>query len=169
MDYIEQDDQVYIPPAEQQQETPLLSSSPLLEDVWQSITSIALPETDWAKEMASFDGYDGMGAGSYVEPVKESGGTISGLLGRASNWIDKNKKLAELIAGGVAGAVKSRGDNKMLENKYALEQQSKDNDRAYKSASVTGLRKPTGLLYSGPLRYKSGNNVFDGSGRLNRG
>ncbi len=141
-------------------------------DVWESLTSLALPDSDWVKSMASMAGYDGMGAGSTPQPggAKDDGaGSISGLLGRATGWIEKNKKLAEMIAGGVAGALKSRGDNKMLENKYELEQQARGEQRAFNSASITGLRKPSGLLYQGPLKYKSGSNVFNGTGQLNRG
>ena len=76
-----------------------------------------------------------------------------GIIGRITNFVDKNKSLSEMLLKGVAGAAmgnqakktaelqaKSRLDELKLRN-----QQEREKD-AQVSASVSGLRAPTGLI-----------------------
>lgn len=97
----------------------------------------------------------------------ESGGLLDKIKG-VSSWMDQNKELTKILAGAVGGALKSSSDSNLLERKYELDQQTKEADIARKSASITGLRKPTGLINRGPLTYKDGKPVYQ-NGKLAKG
>lgn len=108
-----------------------------------------------------------------AEEVKSEGllSSIGEKLDKAGAWMEKNKKLSELIAGGIGGAVAAREKRKDREARTSdlrlqdeLKQQA---DQRY-SDSIKGLNKPTGMLYSGPLTRKSGQRVFDDNGRLSK-
>ncbi len=97
--------------------------------------------------------------------------SIGEKLDKAGAWMEKNKKLSELIAGGIGGAVAAREKRKDREARTSdlrlqdeLKQQA---DQRY-SDSIKGLNKPTGMLYSGPLTRRSGQRVFDDNGRLSK-
>lgn len=107
----------------------------------------------------------------------ESGsGGLLGYLEKAGGWIEKNKKLTELIAGGVAGAIGASERRKEREaisqnqlDQLRLQDQLKREAAQRYSDSIKGLTKPSGMLYSGPLKYKSGNRVYNDQGQLIKG
>lgn len=111
-----------------------------------------------------------------VNEVPSNGTFIDGVMDKlkgTSEWIEKNKKVSELIAGGIGGAVAAREGRKAVESKLANEmalmerkRQMDLEDAARKSASITGLQTPTGLLYSGPLKRRNGSQVFNGQGQI---
>lgn len=112
---------------------------------------------------------------SIANGTPDEGGLL-GYLGKAGDWIERNKKLTELIAGGVAGAVGARERRKDREavaqsqlDQLRLQDQLKQEANQRYSDSVKGLRQPSGMLYSGPLKYKSGNRVYNDQGQLIKG
>lgn len=106
--------------------------------------------------------------GSKAPDAKEG----QGLIGKLSNWVDKNRGLSEILLKGVAGAAagnqakrsaevaaQSRLDELKLKN-----QQEREKD-AMVSASVSGLRQPGGLMARGQLKRTDGSVVYQ-NGRI---
>lgn len=76
-----------------------------------------------------------------------------GILGRISNFVDKNKSLSEILLKGVAGAAAGNQAKKASEiaaqsrmEELKLKNQQEREKDAQVSASVSGLRAPTGLI-----------------------
>lgn len=76
-----------------------------------------------------------------------------GIIGRISNFVDKNKALSEMLLKGVAGAAAGNQAKKASEiaaqsrlDELKLKNQQEREKDAQVSASVSGLRAPTGLI-----------------------
>lgn len=76
-----------------------------------------------------------------------------GLIGKISNFVDKNKSLSEILLKGVAGAAMGNQAKKSAEiaaqsrlDELKLKNQQEREKDAQVSASVSGLRAPAGLI-----------------------
>lgn len=76
-----------------------------------------------------------------------------GIIGRISDFVDKNKSLSEILLKGVAGAAAGNQAKKASEiaaqsrmDELKLKNQQEREKDAQVSASVSGLRAPTGLI-----------------------
>lgn len=106
--------------------------------------------------------------GDKTQTPKESGG----ILGRISNFVDKNKSLSEILLKGVAGAAMGNQAKKAAElqaqsrlDELKLKNQQEREKDAQVSASVSGLRAPTGIINRGVLKRADGTPVYQ-NGRI---
>lgn len=95
-----------------------------------------------------------------------------GILGKISDFVEKNKALSEMLIKGVAGAASGNTAKKAAEiqarnrlDELKLKNQQEQEGNARTSASVTGLRAPTGILNRGPLRRTDGTPIYT-NGRI---
>lgn len=95
-----------------------------------------------------------------------------GILGKISGFVEKNKALSEMLIKGVAGAASGNTAKKAAEiqarnrlDELKLKNQQEQEGNARTSASVTGLRQPTGILNRGPLRRTDGTPIYT-NGRI---
>ncbi len=106
------------------------------------------------------------------ETSNEKGGTSGGIIGRISDFVDKNKGLSEMLAKGIASAatgnsnqqtaeINARSRLDELKLKHDLERQKS----ADVSASVSGLRAPGGIINRGVLKRADGTPVYQ-NGRI---
>lgn len=98
--------------------------------------------------------------------------SVTDKVGKAFDWMEKHKEGTKIIAGLVGGAVGAKEKRKQREaemEQIRLQDQLKQEQAKRYSDSVSGLKTPSGMLYSGPLKYRSGNRVYDDQGRLNKG
>jgi hypothetical protein len=144
---------------------------------WVSAMSQSFGSAEWSKGV---NDYSATKAERLDSPVNDDSGNEGGLLNSAMSklegiggWMEKNKKLSEVLAGGVAGAIGARERRKEREsaNQNNLEQirlqdQMKQSADQRYSDSVKGLNVPTGMLYSGTLKRRGGQRVFDDQGKV---
>lgn len=113
--------------------------------------------------------------------LSEGGGT--GLLRQAGNFLNQNRGLASLLAGGAAGLFNAQNARELLAAKLAGEaaadarkeamqiaaekraEERKAADRKRYSDSITGMA-PIHSGHQSALRTTSGNNVYDENGRM---
>lgn len=97
-----------------------------------------------------------------------------GLIGKLSSFVDKNKSLSEILLKGVAAAAATSQSKKAAElaaqsrlDELKLKNQQEREKDAQVSASVSGLRAPTGLIGQPQrqLRRADGTPVFT-NGRI---
>lgn len=95
-----------------------------------------------------------------------------GIIGRISDFVDKNKSLSEILLKGVAGAAAGNQAKKTAEinaqsrlDELKLKNQQEREKDAMVSASVSGLRQPTGIINRGVLKRADGTPVFQ-NGRI---
>ena len=95
-----------------------------------------------------------------------------GILGKISGFVEKNKALSEMLIKGVAGAASGNTAKKAAEiqarnrlDELKLKNQQEQEGNARTSASVTGLRQPTGIINRGPLRRTDGTPIYT-NGRI---
>ena len=97
-----------------------------------------------------------------------------GTLDKASTWIDKHKKLTELVMGSVGGAYaadeKRKAADKLAESRLNEQNNAarlQQEQNAAFSASVSGLRPvKRGLINQPPLTRTNGARVFNSSGKV---
>jgi hypothetical protein len=144
---------------------------------WYTTMGQEFGSAEWSKGV---NDYSATKAQRLDSPVNEDASNESGLLNSAmaklegiGGWMEKNKKLAEVLAGGLAGAVGARERRKDRQamaksqtDQLAMQDRLKrEADQRY-SDSITGLKKPSGMLHSGPLMRRSGQRVYDNQGKV---
>lgn len=100
------------------------------------------------------------------------GGRSDGIIGRISNFVEKNKGLSEMLAKGIAGAALGSSNKKEAQiaaqsrlDQLKLQQEIDRQKSAAVSASVSGLRSPTGIVNRGQLKRSDGTPVYQ-NGRI---
>ena len=99
---------------------------------------------------------------------------VSNKIDIASNWLEKHKKLTELVAGTIGGAYMAEEKRKAAEaaQQGRLNEQNNaariaQEQNAAFSASISGLApRKKGLINQPPLKRLGGSNVFDKSGKV---
>lgn len=106
------------------------------------------------------------------ETAQEKGGTSGGIIGRISDFVDKNKGLSEMLAKGIASAATGNSNQKTAEinarsrlDELKLKNEQERQKSADVSASVSGLRAPTGIINRGVLKRADGTPVYQ-NGRI---
>lgn len=115
------------------------------------VTATAQAYSDYRNAAESQRMYEPPRAEGDKTPDKKT--AEGGIIGRISNFVDKNKSLSEMLLKGVAGAAMGNQAKKSaeiaaqsrLEELKLKNQQEREKD-AQVSASVSGLRAPQGLI-----------------------
>lgn len=95
------------------------------------------PDGSWQNTRALSDPNTGVVAGR-----AEQGGSLWDRVKQVPRWIEENKETAKLAGGLVSGAMKSYGDQSLLKQRYALEDEQRQRERQRYSDSVRGLHMP---------------------------
>lgn len=106
-----------------------------------------------------------------AESTNKDGEGLLSKINSVGKWMEQNKELTKILAGAVGGAAAASERRKLQASRMdeiRLADQLKQEANARYSDSIKGLKQPTGLISKAPLKYKSGANVFDGQGKLNR-
>lgn len=131
----------------------------------------ALGDQPWSRSVISqyaMDADASREAANLVKPIEsKTGAEGKGIIGRISDFVDKNRGLTEMVLKGIAGAaggnsakntanVNAKSQLEQLRLKNQLEQEN----NARVSASVTGMRPPGIMGRQQPLRRMGGANVY---------
>lgn len=141
-------------------------------DVMESVTEVAFGGQsapwldDWTKQYAEYGA--ARESANNPKPIEAAPGAEGkGIIGRISDFVDKNRGLTEMVLKGIAGAaggnsakntanVNAKSQLEQLRLKNQLEQEN----NARVSASVTGMRPPGIMGRQQPLRRMGGANVY---------
>jgi len=158
-----------------------LSESDFMESLGMAFAGDApnwAPQWDdgWSYYSAPLD--NATAAGSNTAPrainetAQEKGGTSGGIIGRISDFVDKNKGLSEMLAKGIASAATGNSNQKTAEinarsrlDELKLKNEQERQKSADVSASVSGLHAPTGIINRGVLKRADGTPVYQ-NGRI---
>lgn len=99
---------------------------------------------------------------------------VSNKIDSASNWLEKHKKLTELVTGAIGGAYVADEKRKAADaaqqgriNEQNNSARIAQEQNAAFSASISGLApRKKGLINQTPLKRLDGSNVFDKSGKV---
>lgn len=115
--------------------------------------STAFSSSDWG---VSDTGLSVLKADKPLSDAVTQGG---GFFDKASAWVERNKKMSELIAGAIAAPLAARQKSALQKEQLDYQNQIEQQNKQQFSMSVGGLRKP-GLINSSPLKRFDGTKVF---------
>ena len=135
------------------------TASTALSDVGTSISdlvdgvSTAFNNADWAPGETSSVASN---AGKVVSDASSQGG---GFFDKASAWVERNKKMSELIAGAIAAPLLAKQKSDLMKEQLSYQDQLAQENNQKFSMSVGNLKKP-GLINSSKLTSVGGAPVF---------